>query len=263
MSLRFKEKRVIVTGAAAGIGRATALLFASEGARVMAFDREDLSETVRSSSGVMESLQGDAGSEPDVRGLVNHAVDRFGGVDIIVANAGVLGGMAGLLEQDVDAFAETLRINLIGPFLTLKHGAPLMMANGGAVVCTASIAGMRSGAGGIAYSSSKAGVLNLVQLAAQQLSGTGIRVNAVCPGLIETGMTHSLFDRARSAGREGAIGQLNPLRRAGSAEEIASAIAFLASDEASYINGHALVVDGGLSSSHPVARPPEVGKSSL
>ena len=118
----------------------------------------------------------------------------------------------------------------------------------------ASVAGLRSGAGGAAYSASKAGVINLVQAAAQQLSGSGIRVNAICPGLIETGMTKPIYDMARDRGQESRIGELNPLGRGGEPHEIANAALFLASDESSYVNGVALVVDGGLSSSHPTTR---------
>jgi len=113
------------------------------------------------------------------------------------------------------------------------------------------VAGLRSGAGPTPYSASKAGVVNLVQTAANQLAGTGVRVNAICPGLIETGMTRPIFEGARAAGHEHKIGQLNPLRRAGQPREIAEAAVFLASDESSYVNGQALPVDGGLSSSHP------------
>jgi NAD(P)-dependent dehydrogenase (short-subunit alcohol dehydrogenase family) len=138
----------------------------------------------------------------------------------------------------------------------------MMERGGGAIVCTASVAGLRSGAGGPAYSASKAGVINLVQVAAQQLSGSNVRVNAICPGLIETGMTQSIYAQARAAGKADRIGRLNPLRRGGVPDEIARAVLFLASDDASYINGHALVVDGGLSSSHPVTRQ-ESGKTAV
>jgi NAD(P)-dependent dehydrogenase (short-subunit alcohol dehydrogenase family) len=125
---------------------------------------------------------------------------------------------------------------------------------GGSIICTASVAGLRSGAGGAAYSASKAGVINLVQSAAQQLTGSGIRVNAICPGLIATGMTKPIYELARATGQEERLGELNPLQRGGEPEEIAHAALFLASDESSYVNGTALVVDGGLSSSHPVSR---------
>jgi NAD(P)-dependent dehydrogenase (short-subunit alcohol dehydrogenase family) len=146
-------------------------------------------------------------------------------------------------------------VNLIGPFLAIKYAAPLMnKRGGGSIICTASVAGLRSGAGGAAYSASKAGVINLVQNAANQLAGSGIRVNAICPGLIETGMTKPLYELARAAGQEQRLGELNPLRRGGEPEEIAHAALFLASDESSYVNGTALVVDGGLASTYPTSR---------
>jgi NAD(P)-dependent dehydrogenase (short-subunit alcohol dehydrogenase family) len=122
----------------------------------------------------------------------------------------------------------------------------------GSIICTASVAGIRSGAGGMPYSASKAGVISIAQTAANQLSGSGVRVNAICPGLTETGMTKPVFDHARSRGTEGKIGQLNPLKRAASPDELAAVALFLASDDASYVNGQAIAVDGGLSSSHPV-----------
>lgn len=254
MTPRFEGKSVVVTGAASGIGRAAARLFAAEGARVLAADlSEDIERIADDAAGIV-SFKGDAGSEADVIALLETATARHGGVDIVCANAGISGGFVGLFEQDENDWAALLRVNLIGPFLAIKHGARLMKDAGrqGAIVCTASVAGLRAGAGGPAYSASKAGVINLVQTAAQQLAGTGIRINAVCPGLIETGMTQVIYDHARAKGREGQIGRINPLRRRGAAEEIADAIAFLASPEAAYVNGHALVVDGGLSSSHPV-----------
>jgi NAD(P)-dependent dehydrogenase (short-subunit alcohol dehydrogenase family) len=176
-------------------------------------------------------------------------------LDVFYANAGISGGAAGIFDSSAELWAEVLRVNLIGPFLAIKHAAPrIVERGGGAIVCTASVAGLRSGAGGPAYSASKAGVINLVQTAAQQLSTSNVRVNAVCPGLIETGMTQRAFDYARETGKQDKLGQLNPLRRGGAPEEIARVAAFLASDEASYVNGQAWVVDGGLSSSHPVTR---------
>lgn len=156
-----------------------------------------------------------------------------------------------------------LRVNLIGPFFAIKYGARAMLENGnpGSIVCVASVAGLRAGAGGPAYSASKAGVINLVQVAAQQLSGSGIRVNAVCLGLVETGMTAFVFDQARAKGRMQRIGRLNPLHRAAQPDELTRAIAFLASKDGSYVDGHALVVDGGLASSLPVSRLPTLGET--
>ena len=256
---RFTGKSIIVTGAGSGIGRASATLFAAEGGLVIAADKtEAVHETVagiRTNGGTAEAVQMDAGSEADVEALVAKAIDTHGGLDIAYANAGVSGGAAGLFEGSPEDWAEILRVNLIGAFLMVKHAAPKMVERGGgAIVCTASVAGIRSGAGGAPYSASKAGVINLVMTSAQQLTGTGVRVNAICPGLIETGMTKRVFDYAREAGKMEKVGQLNPLKRAGQPEEIARVALFLASDDASYLNGQAIAVDGGLSSSHPVTR---------
>lgn len=252
---RFTGKVAVVTGAASGIGRATVRAFATLGATVVAADRSpDVHDTV---AGLPHSLAVtlDAGEEADVERLVETACERFGGIDIFYANAGISGGTAGILDASAELWAEVLRVNLIGPALAIKHAAPrIVERGGGAILCTASVAGLRSGAGGTPYSASKAGVISLVQTAAQQLATSGVRVNAICPGLIETGMTQRAFDYAREQGKEEKLGQLNPLRRAGRPEEIAEVALFLASDAASYINGQAIAVDGGLSSSHPVVR---------
>jgi NAD(P)-dependent dehydrogenase (short-subunit alcohol dehydrogenase family) len=255
---RLEGRVALVTGAASGIGRASAILFAREGAKVVVFDRaievEDTAKAIVDAGGSAIAIRGDAGLEADVAGAVEAAVAAFGGLDICYANAGVSGGYAALHDLTAEHFTDLLRINLIGPFLAIKHASKAMIPNGkGSIICTASVAGLRSGAGGIPYSASKAGVINLVQTCAQQLAGTGVRVNAICPGLIETGMTKPIFERARERGTEGKIGQLNPLQRGGVPEEIAGAALFLASDDSSYVDGQAIVVDGGLSSSHPVA----------
>ncbi|WP_016746938.1 SDR family NAD(P)-dependent oxidoreductase [Rhizorhabdus wittichii] len=265
MSARFRGKSVLVTGAASGIGKATVDLFADEGANVIAVDLTPTAKPEPARVGSIMTVDGNAGDEREVAAMVATAVERHGGLDIICANAGISGGMAGLFEQSAEDWLSLLQVNLIGPFLAIKHGAKAMMDAGrpGAIVCTASVAGLRAGAGGLAYSASKAGVINLVQGAAQQLTGSGIRVNAVCPGLVDTGMTQDLYTAARSKGREDLIGQLNPLKRGGEPAEIARTIAFLASDEAAYINGQALVVDGGLSTSLPFAKPRKLGQASF
>jgi NAD(P)-dependent dehydrogenase (short-subunit alcohol dehydrogenase family) len=242
---RLEGKVAIITGAASGIGKATAELFRSEGATVVAADRAEGDNVVSV----------DAGSEADVERLVEQTVADFGGIDVFFANAGISGGLAGLFDQSATDWEEILRVNLIGPWLAIKYAAPHMkQRGGGSIVCTASVAGIRAGAGGVAYSASKAGVINLVKTAAAQLCDSNIRVNAICPGLIETGMTQGIYDMARAAGKETAIGQLNPLRRGGEPGEIAEVALFLASDQSSYVNGHALVADGGLSISHPFTR---------
>jgi len=263
--MRFTGKSIIVTGAGSGIGRASARAFAAEGGQLLIADKteavHETAEMIAADGGTVEALMIDAGVESDVERAVATACESFGGLDVIYANAGISGGIAGLFEGTVELWQEILRVNLIGPFLAIKHAAPkIVERGGGAILCTASVAGLRSGAGGPPYSASKAGVISLVQTAAQQLSGSNVRVNAICPGLIETGMTKRAYDYAREAGKEDRIGRLNPLRRGGEPEEIARVALFLASSEASYVNGQAWVVDGGLSSSHPVTRQ-EFGKT--
>jgi NAD(P)-dependent dehydrogenase (short-subunit alcohol dehydrogenase family) len=256
---RLEGKCAVVTGAASGIGRASAVLFAEEGAKVVAVDRaaevEQTVATIHRAGGRAIAMVRDASSEPAVVEIMDAAVRELGGLDVCFANAGVSGGMVSLFDTTVELWTQVLAVNLIGTFLAVKHAARIMVPQRrGSIVCTASVAALRSGAGGVPYSASKAGVISLVQTAANQLFGTGVRVNAICPGLIETGMTQPIFDLARSRGTEHKIGQLNPLRRAGAPIEIAHMALFLASDDASYVNGQAMAVDGGLSSSHPVVR---------
>jgi len=255
--MRLVGKRAIVTGAASGIGRASAILFAREGAHVVAVDLAEGVEATRDeivkAGGRCIARLADAAEESSVKALVETSVRELGGLEVVYANAGVSGGLRALFDQTAEEWERVLRVNLIGPFLAVKHGALHMRAHGGgSIICTASVAALRSGAGGSSYSASKAGVISLVQTAANQLAGTGVRVNAICPGLIETGMTKPMFDAARARGSEKKIGQLNPLRRPGQPIEIARMALFLASDEASYVNGQAIAVDGGLSSSHSV-----------
>ena len=259
---RLKGKVAIVTGASSGIGRASAKLFAREGAKVLVVDREAgaLEATraaIAAEGGVAEAFAADVGDEDMVKGYVAKALEVFGDLDIVYANAGISGGLVPLQEQTVEHWMEILRVNLIGPFLAIKHASPHMVAKGrGSIVLTASVAGLRANAGGHPYSASKAGVISLAQTSANySLFGTGVRVNAVCPGLIETGMTKPIFDMARSRGSEGKIGQLNPLQRYGVPEEIAAMALFLASDESSYVNGQAFPVDGGLTSTLPFTGP--------
>lgn len=264
---RFTDKSIIVTGAGSGIGRAAAVAFAAEGGRVLVADLTDgadaTADAIRQTGGTAEALRIDAGSETDVVRAIDLACERFGGLDIMFANAGISGGMANIFDTDVALITDVLRVNLIGPFLAIKHAAPrIAERGGGAIVLTASVAGIRSGAGSPAYSASKAGVINLAAVAAQQLSGSNVRVNAICPGLTETGMTKPTFDYAREAGKMDRVGRLNPLRRGAQPEELAKVALFLASDDASYVNGQALAVDGGLSSSHPVTRQ-EYGKTAV
>ncbi len=256
---RLSGKAIVITGAGSGIGRAASQLFASEGATLVIADKMDsvheTAKLVSDAGGKVVALTGDAGDEAFVESLIAKAVSEYGTLDAIWANAGISGGWTPFEEQDAAFWAEILRVNLIGPFLAIKHASKVMAPKGkGSIILTASVAGIRSGAGGMPYSASKAGVINLATTAANEFYGVGIRVNCICPGLIETGMTQPFFDGARARGNEDKIGQQNPLTRGGVPIEIANAGLFLASDESSYVNGQAIVVDGGLSSSHPVVR---------
>lgn len=200
----------------------------------------------------------DAGEEADVEKVVNEALEKYGRLDIFFANAGISGMSARILDASGEDFMKVMRTNALGVFLATKHAARGMMKTsgskpypGGSIIGTASVAGLRSNAGATDYSASKAAVVSIMQTTAYQLVGTGIRCNAVCPGIIETGMTSVMYDAARKRGTERKIGQLNPLMRGGVADEVARVVAFLGSDSASYVNGQAWAVDGGLSAGHP------------
>ena len=258
---RLEGKSVVITGAGSGIGRAASLLFTKEGAKLIAVDRteavKDTVDQIRKAGGTAEAVMADAGSEKDVIAFIDKAVSAHGKLDAIWANAGIGGGLIPIADQTVDHWQEVLRVNLIGPFLAVKYAMPHMIRQGhGSIVCTASVAGLKSGASGHPYAASKAGVISLVQTTAYSLSGTGVRINAICPGLIETGMTKPVFDRAKQRGTQDKIGQLNPLKRPGQPHELAAMGLFLASDEASYVNGQAIPVDGGLTASMPYAGKP-------
>jgi len=257
---RLEGRTALISGAASGIGRASALLFAAEGANLVVLDRapavEETAAMVRTAGGKVVALVKDSSDEANVTLAIDTAIREFGALDVCFANAGVSGGIVPLQEQTAEHWTEILKINLIGTFLAVKHAARVMTPRGaGSIICTASVAGLRSGAGGSPYSASKAGVISLVQTTAWQLHGSGVRINAICPGLIETGMTRPIFEQARARGTDHRIGQLNPLRRAGAPTEIAQMALFLASDDASYVNGQAFPVDGGLSTSHPIVPP--------
>ncbi|MEX0942026.1 MAG: SDR family NAD(P)-dependent oxidoreductase [Pseudomonadales bacterium] len=255
-----KGKRLIITGAASGIGRASSLLAARKGASVVVVDYADAVDETASAieqrGGQAIAIKADVSDEAAVEGLVARAVDALGGIDGLYANAGISGARKPFLEMDVADWQRTLGVNTIGVFLCIKYTVPHFVAQGGgAIVCTASVAGLRANAGGVDYSASKAGVISIAQTVAYQLYGTGVRINAICPGLIETGMTANVFERARSRGTEERIGQVNPTARYGQPGEIAEMACFLLSDAASYVNGQAIAVDGGLSASHPWVFP--------
>ncbi|KAM0276968.1 hypothetical protein ACHAQH_006203 [Verticillium albo-atrum] len=265
---RVEGKVVIITGTNSplGIGRAAAHQFAENGARALYlcdFDGTHLdahrAEITAMHPGVEVHVRRfDAAEEQAVKDVVEHAVSTYGRLDIFFANAGIVGPMALFTDVTEKDFMQNMRTNVLSVFLAAKHAAPAMQLTSpskpnpnGSIIGTASVAGIRSNAGTTPYSAAKAAVISLAQTTSYQLAGTGVRVNAICPGLIETGMTADVYEAARARGTEKRIGQLNPLKRGGHADEIARVALFLGSDESSYVNGQAWAVDGGLSAGHP------------
>ncbi|KAI8958876.1 NAD(P)-binding protein [Daldinia sp. FL1419] len=261
-------KVVIVTGANSvlGIGRASAHQFAENGARavyICDFDDKYLEAHKREIEALypgvdVHARRFDAADEEAVREVVEHAVKTYGRLDVFFANAGVVGRYALFKDISKEEFMRVFDTNVASVFLAAKYAAPAMQKTSpskptpsGSIIGTASVAGLRSNAGTTPYAASKAAVISLAQTIAYQLAGTGVRINAICPGLIETGMTSQTFEAARARGTEKKIGQLNPLKRGGTADEIARVALFLGSDESSYVNGQAWAVDGGLSAGHP------------
>jgi NAD(P)-dependent dehydrogenase (short-subunit alcohol dehydrogenase family) len=258
--IRLKGKCCIVTGAGSGIGRASAQRFAQEGAAVLLAGRraENTTETVRliqQAGGHALALVADATQEAEVQAMVMRCVAELGGLDVFFANIAVPGTNTPLLEQSVEEWNEVWQANVISAFLAVKHAGRHMVAQGsGSILLTSSAASLRANAGAISYSASKAAVNSLAQTAANAFSGTGVRVSAILPGLVETQMTRKVFEQARERGVEARIGHMTPLKRAGQPHEIAAMAAFLASDDSSFVTGQLYSVDGGVSSTHPHGR---------
>jgi len=241
---RLTGRRILITGGASGIGRATALLFVQEGAKVAILDRT--SDAVRAVAAEVRGtpVPADVADPASVAAAVNQAATAMGGLDGVVNAAGIFSA-AGLAETSAALFAQTLAVNLTGTFLVVQAAAPLLQkAGGGTIVNIGSGVGITpTGPGSTAYVASKGGVIAMTKALAAELA-PAIRVNVVCPGAVETPMTASFLRNAQGA-VDPAIANRYALRRAADANEIAAAILFLTSDESSFVTGITLPVDGG------------------
>lgn len=243
-------RSVVVTGAASGIGRAAALKFAEEDARVLVADlnqagAEEVVQEIEQAGGTAVAVAGDLGDQQVVDAVVERAVAAFGGLDVLVNNAGIMDRMSALGETDDAEWERVVRINLTAPFLLTRAALPHMLAAGrGSIVFTASEASLRGSAAGAAYTAAKHGVVGLVKNLAVMYRKQGIRANAIAPGPTATGIQ---VDAAPDAHGPALVGQLigANIGRLGSAEEQATAIVFLASDAGSFVNGAILPVDDG------------------
>ena len=255
-------KVALVTGGASGIGAATVRRFAREGARVAIVDLQDaLGEALAEELGAATLYQhADVSCEDDVGAAVDCAVDEFGRLDVCFNNAGVGGVTGPIAEIPAAEFDSTVGVLLRGVFLGMKHAARVMLPQrAGSIVSTASVAGLQAGFGPHVYSACKAAVVHLTRSVAMELGESGVRVNCICPGGIATPLLTRGF--AGLAGAEDLLktflASAQPIRRAGLPDDIAEAALFLASDASSFVNGHALVVDGGLTGGRQWSSLPE------
>jgi NAD(P)-dependent dehydrogenase (short-subunit alcohol dehydrogenase family) len=266
------DRVAIVTGAASGIGAATARRLAAEGARVLLTDIQDeageaLAAELAGPGGDTAFRHTNVVDEDQVASAVAEAVDRWGGLDVIHNNAG-FGGVSGPLEETTATeWHETMDVLLTSVFFGIKHAAPAMKARGGgSIVNTASVCGFQAGIGSHVYTVAKHGVIGLTRSAALELAEDGIRVNAVCPGYIATGLAAGRavssvdadeFDQRLDRARE-RMGDSQPMHRMGEADDIAAAVAWLASDDSAWVTGTAQVIDGGLTVGKPWRKQPAV-----
>src|SRR5205807_910597 len=239
---------VLITGALTGIGRATALAFAQEGARIVVSGRHDdegqrLVGELGKLGAEAEFVRSDVRHEDDVRSLVDKTVARFGRLDVAVNNAGTEGKPGLVTEQSAESYAITFDTNVLGTLLSMKHELRVMLAQGsGSIVNVSSTFGHTGGAGASVYVASKHAVEGMTKSAALEAAGSGVRINAVAPGPTETGMLNRF---TRTADRKAALLKTVPLGRVGEPNEIARAVVFLGSDNASFVTGQILTADGG------------------
>ena len=251
--MMLEGKAAVVTGGGRGIGLATAAAFVREGARVLLVgrDAEAVEEAARSlgSSTEIAAHVADVSRSEDVEAYVAEALRRFGSIDILFNNAGIEGAVAPLAEYPIDEFDRVIAINLRGVFLGLRHVLPVMLAKGsGSIVNTGSIASEIGLPASGAYIAAKHAVLGLTRAAAADLAGSGVRVNAVLPGMVDTKLLRSVLHQVTGGDVEGGMqfaAGVAPQRRVAAAEEIAEVVVFLASDAASFVNGVGWPVDGG------------------
>jgi NAD(P)-dependent dehydrogenase (short-subunit alcohol dehydrogenase family) len=254
-------KVAVVTGAASGLGRASALRFAKEGAAVVVADLnsqggELVVAEVAAAGGRGVYQRSDVTSESDVRALVERAVREYGRLDITYNNAGVIGAMGSIDSTTEADWDKTFAILTKAVFFGIKHSVqPMRKAGGGSIISTASIAGMSGSFRLHAYSAAKAAVINLTRTAALELGKDKIRVNCICPGIISTPLVHGGVPGGKET-VDPLIGKAQAIHRAGQAEDIANMALFLASDEASWVTGAAMVVDGGFTAGQPFSLAP-------
>lgn len=246
---KLNGKIAIVTGAASGIGRASAKLFAAEGAKVVGADWDEahgnaVSEEIRESGGEATFLRVDVASAEDVRGMIAAAVERYGGLDVLFNNAGIEGEQAPTADCTLENWERVINVNLRGVFLGMKYAIPeILKRGGGSIVNNASVAGLVGFAGSPAYCASKGGVIQLTKAAALEYAKQGIRVNAICPGVIWTPMVERVV---ATPDMRKALEAMEPAGRFGTPEEIARLALFLASDDSTFCTGAPFTIDGGL-----------------